>query len=106
MNPVPMKPIPTQLSLPGFGSAEDRESNGRINRLDPQDRAFHDWYRFVLAFPPHLVRKYLQEFGADEHGVVLDPFCGTGTTLVERFNQPAPSAQGSRVAGVPWGASP
>src|SRR3990172_6304162 len=55
-----------------------------INRLQAEDRAFHDWYRFVLAFPAHLVRQYLERFDADpERDVVLDPFCGTGTVLVE-----------------------
>jgi hypothetical protein len=53
------------------------------NDLQTADRAVHDWYRFVLSFPPHLVREYLQRFGASSGGVVLDPFCGTGTTVVE-----------------------
>ncbi len=43
----------------------------------------HDWYRFVLSYPAHLVRHYLAQFGAGDRSVVLDPFCGTGTTLVE-----------------------
>lgn len=53
------------------------------NRLDPADRAAHDWYRFVLSFPPHLVRQYLERFDLAEGAKVLDPFCGTGTTIVE-----------------------
>ncbi len=53
------------------------------NKLAPEDRPFHAWYRFVLSFPPHLVRQYLDEFGLGSQSVVLDPFCGTGTTLVE-----------------------
>lgn len=53
------------------------------NRLRPEDRAVHDWYRFVLSFPPHLVRTYLDRFGVTTSECVLDPFCGTGTTLVE-----------------------
>ncbi|HVA25425.1 MAG TPA: DNA methyltransferase [Chloroflexota bacterium] len=53
------------------------------NRLSPSDRAFHDWYRFVLSFPPHLVRQYLGIFGIGPGQTVLDPFCGTGTVLVE-----------------------
>lgn len=57
--------------------------NGRINKLDPRDRAFHDWYRFVLSYPPHLVRNYIAKFKLDERHVILDPFCGTGTTLIE-----------------------
>jgi len=55
----------------------------QLNNVYPEDRAFHDWYRFVLSFPPHLVRHYLQDFGLGDTDTVLDPFCGTGTTLVE-----------------------
>lgn len=53
------------------------------NKLRAGDRSVHDWYRFVLSFPPHLVRHYLDTFGVQPGDVVLDPFCGTGTTLVE-----------------------
>jgi DNA modification methylase len=58
-------------------------TNGRANKLAAQDRAFHDWYRFVLSFPPHLVRDYISKFDLSRNSVVLDPFCGTGTTIVE-----------------------
>lgn len=77
------------LDLAGFTSGEAshgefvRGHNGSANKLDIQDRAFHDWYRFVLSYPPHLVRTYLADFGLDSSHTVLDPFCGTGTTLVE-----------------------
>ena len=37
----------------------------------------------MLSFPSHLVRHYLVTFGVDSKQRVLDPFCGTGTTLVE-----------------------
>lgn len=57
--------------------------NGNANKLASEDRAFHDWYRFVLSFPPHLVRDYVKDFGLTKNSVVLDPFCGTGTTLIE-----------------------
>ena len=53
------------------------------NRLLADDRPIHDWYRFVLSFPPHLVRDYVERFGLSEGATILDPFCGTGTTLVE-----------------------
>jgi DNA modification methylase len=86
-----MTPKPLQLRLPypplsskllGTKGKTDRIIND-TNKLDPQDRAFHDWYRFILSFPPHLVRKYIQEFALDNRHTILDPFCGTGTTLVE-----------------------
>lgn len=75
-----------QLALPGFGHAysdENRKRDRRINRLEPNDTPFHNWYRFVLSFPPHLVRRYIRAFGIEKGQTVLDPFCGTGTTLVE-----------------------
>jgi hypothetical protein len=58
-------------------------TNGEANRLSFEDRSVHDWYRFVLSFPPHLVRTYLNRFGVTGKQRVLDPFCGTGTTIVE-----------------------
>lgn len=65
--------------------------NSNINKINEQDRPFHDWYRFVLSYPPHLVRDYIEDFGLNEESVILDPFCGTGTTLVESKRQGIPS---------------
>ena len=53
------------------------------NKLRVEDSSIHDWYRFVLSFPPHLVQQYLETFCVDQTSFVLDPFCGTGTTNVE-----------------------
>src|SRR5579871_5377310 len=64
---------------------KERGANGQAdaNKLSSEDRPAHDWYRFVLSFPPHLVRTYLDNFEIRRGHRVLDPFCGTGTTLVE-----------------------
>jgi DNA modification methylase len=59
------------------------QQNGRINKVEVSDKPIHDWYRFVLSFPPHLVRDYLSILGAQKASTVLDPFCGTGTTVLE-----------------------
>ena len=64
--------------LPNTTSARDSR-----NKLRPEDRAVHDWYRFVLSFPPHLIQEYVDRFEVGPSDSVLDPFCGTGTTLVE-----------------------
>lgn len=53
------------------------------NKVRKEDSAFHNWYRFVLSYPPHLVKYYLDKFDVDSNSIVLDPFSGTGTTLVE-----------------------
>jgi hypothetical protein len=57
--------------------------NTLANKVTGEDRPFHEWYRFVLSFPPHLVADYLAKFNLGPGAVILDPFCGTGTTLVE-----------------------
>jgi hypothetical protein len=101
-----MTPKPLQLRLPYpprssklFKTKDGNDEIGsQTNKLDPQDRAFHDWYRFVLSFPPHLVRKYIQEFELDNRHTLLDPFCGTGTTLVE--------AKINRIAAIGLEANP
>ena len=62
---------------------EAQRTNGAANRLSIEDRPVHDWYRFVLSFPAHLVRDYLGKFQISPGHTVLDPFCGTGTVLVE-----------------------
>ena len=84
----------SQQALPGFelenalDSIRNDLSNGQINKILPEDETIHQWYRFVLSFPPHLVRSYLEDFGLLGNGgkdsvTILDPFCGTGTTIVE-----------------------
>ncbi|MCS1409063.1 MAG: hypothetical protein M2R45_02242 [Verrucomicrobia subdivision 3 bacterium] len=66
-------------------------TNGSMNTLLSEDTPAHDWYRFVLSFPPHLVRDYVRRFGLGVHHCLLDPFCGTGTTLVEAKKLGIPS---------------
>jgi tRNA G10 N-methylase Trm11 len=69
-----------QLSLPML---LPRQRGVELNKVEDADRPAHGWYRFVLSFPPHLVRDYVQRFGLEAGQCVLDPFCGTGTTVVE-----------------------
>lgn len=71
--------VRTRHSAPASSSTRRAE----VNKLRLEDRAVHDWYRFVLSYPPHLVRDYLHAFKLEGSPLVLDPFCGTGTTLVE-----------------------
>jgi len=79
--------ILTPVSRP----VELKPSNHFANKVGLGDRAAHEWYRFVLSFPPHLVREYLRRFDVGKKQLVLDPFCGTGTTLVEckKFGVPS-----------------
>jgi len=80
------------------------EATRENNRVRPEDKAIHDWYRFVLSYPPHLVRDYASRFALSENHCVLDPFCGTGTTLVEckKLNI---NSVGLEANPLPWFAS-
>ena len=53
------------------------------NKVLEHDTAGHNWYRFVLSYPPHVVRHYFERFHLEDGMNVLDPFSGTGTTVLE-----------------------
>jgi len=74
-------------------------SRTRVTPWWGEDQAVHDWYRFVLSFPAPLVREYLERFGIGKDQKVLDPFCGTGTTLVECKKLGIPSVG---IEANPW----
>lgn len=84
------------------------------NKLAPEDAPIHNWYRFVLSYPPHVVRTYVDRFGLDSRHRVLDPFSGTGTTLVEckKLGLPSAGIEANPVAHlasqvkVDWGPDP
>ncbi len=85
----PPKSAPSRIGFSGLLPAPDAAPSEAVaspredNKLRLKDRAAHRWYRFVLSFPPHLVRDYVGKFELDARHHILDPFCGTGTTLVE-----------------------
>jgi DNA modification methylase len=57
---------------------------------DPQaffNGEIHNWYNFVLGFSDKLVSAMMDRLAVDESQIVLDPFCGTGTTLVESMKR-------------------
>ncbi len=83
-----------------YAIARSYGANADQNKLSHEDRAIHDWYRFVLSFPPHLVRQYLERFDLSPSDCVLDPFCGTGTTIVEarRLGLPSVGVEGNPLA--------
>jgi DNA modification methylase len=94
-------PVASTQGLLAPKSSAGRETGVREdNKLRLNDRAAHQWYRFVLSFPPHLVRDYTARFGLDSRHRVLDPFCGTGTTVVEckKLGIPAVGLESNPVA--------
>ena len=88
---IPFPESSQWCSLRGVGPPRSPRTNGAMNNLLPADAPAHGWYRFVLSFPPHLVRSYAERFELGESSVLLDPFCGTGTTVVEAKKLGIPS---------------
>src|SRR5580704_14344481 len=43
----------------------------------------YEWYRIILGYPDRIVSELVTRFGVRAGELVLDPFCGSGTTLVE-----------------------
>ncbi len=78
------RPFPIlQTKANGVASKNTRAITNKSNAIHSEDKAFHDWYRFVLSYPPHLVRDYIRDFNLGPKDLLLDPFCGTGTTTTE-----------------------
>lgn len=46
------------------------------------DQKVHNWYVFPEAYSPHLIDKYAEKFGLPQKAKMLDPFCGTGTSII------------------------
>ena len=83
--PVVSEPV-GQLYLPTLGGAEQPTSNGfgdtafTKNREEP----VHSWVPWIAGFSASFVGDILdRELGRTSKLIVLDPFAGVGTTLVE-----------------------
>jgi hypothetical protein len=58
-----------------------------------KDLPLHRWVPWIAGFSAHFVQDCLEKYSPCGSGLVLDPFAGVGTTLVEAF------VQGYDVAG-------
>lgn len=64
----------------------------QLNAVQPLENGrFHRWYRFVLAYSDKLVTDLIGRYDIDPGSLLLDPFCGTGTTLIAAKSQGIPS---------------
>ncbi len=62
---------------------EENLKIGRLLTFIPNKRLpIYNWIYFKEGFSRDLVLLLLKEFGAKEGEIVLDPFCGVGTTLL------------------------
>jgi DNA modification methylase len=53
--------------------------------------SIHNWYYFVLGYSPEFPDYILKKYGGDQDSFIVDPFMGTGTTLVACKSKGIPS---------------
>ena len=53
-----------------------------LNYSDDLNKPFQRWYRYKEGFSVELVQQLINEYSKNKRGVILDPFSGSGTTLV------------------------
>ncbi len=67
----------------------NKSDNVQLNLFDKdniceieQNKLVHEWYPYLEGFSPSLIHEKLKIYGISREATVLDPFCGSGTTLV------------------------
>lgn len=53
-----------------------------LNFSDDLHRPRQRWYRYKEGFSLELVKKLIEEYNQNENGIIMDPFLGSGSTLV------------------------
>jgi hypothetical protein len=73
-----MTDLGLQYQLPLSASPEEQPAGEFFNHAG----MVHRWYHYTQGFAPELVAKKIHDHDLNRKSVVLDPFCGSGTTLV------------------------
>ena len=53
-----------------------------VNYSDDLDKPFQSWYRYKEGFSIELVKNLIEEYKPNNNGTILDPFMGSGSTLL------------------------
>lgn len=71
-------------SVNGIETAQFKmEAPKRNSKSWSSDYGTHGFHRYVGRFPAHVIRALINSFDVTNDDIILDPFCGSGTTLVE-----------------------
>lgn len=62
--------------------SESPEFKDLVTFIPNKKEPIHNWYYFKEGFSKQLVDVFIDRFGLDKNSVILDPFCGVGTTLL------------------------
>lgn len=53
-----------------------------LNYSDDLNKPFQRWYRYKEGFSVELVEQLIKEYSKNKEGIILDPFSGSGSTLL------------------------
>jgi hypothetical protein len=87
------------MATDGPGAPNDQPMNASANSENNvsdghgalEGESFHQWYQIIMGFDWKLVQHIIDCFKIGPNHLVLDPFCGAGTTLVQCKKQGIPS---------------
>lgn len=57
-----------------------------LNYSDDLNKPFQRWYRYKEGFSVELVEQLIKEYSKHKEGIILDPFSGSGSTLLAANN--------------------
>jgi hypothetical protein len=83
------RPSDRQVRLPfNAETVDDRVSHNHVpvrksTFLAGVSVPVHRWFRLTPSYGPDLVQKMLSDMATERRHIVLDPFCGAGTTVIE-----------------------
>lgn len=60
-----------------------KNSNGGLHNVRRLRYGYHNLHEYRGKFFPQLVKSLINISGAPKNGIIFDPFCGSGTTVVE-----------------------
>lgn len=72
-----------QASEWGYRLVFDELDTEKVTFLGGLDERVHSWFRLTPSFSPYLVRLMLERLGTESRYLILDPFAGASTTLIE-----------------------
>ncbi len=82
---------PLSKHLPDIPLIEDFSFDKLTSFQKNKNLPIHRWFKYLQGFSASLVDSFLMEWEVNENHIVLDPFCGVGTTLLSCQNKGIPS---------------
>lgn len=78
-----MAATPSPIRTSSFSIHDVPIDTGPLTFKGGLDAFVHRWFRLTPSFGPHLVAHMMEELGTTGDDIVLDPFAGAATTLIE-----------------------